>query len=121
MVGDVKCRIWSKRERKMVYFDDEFWWYGVSQRVRGDICEWESMRSTGLKDKNGREIYEGDVVKWLGHEVRAGKQIRPERISTIGGKYGWITDCFFLQNIAEGNGTQEVIGNIYENPDLVAK
>lgn len=114
---EIRFRAWDREVGKMT----EPFPLGCELAGDGFDVDWILMQYTGLKDKNGREIYEGDVVKWLGHEVRAGKQIRPERISTIGGKYGWITDCFFLQNIAEGNGTQEVIGNIYENPDLVAK
>ena len=76
---------------------------------------------TGLKDKNGKEIYEGDVVhikhphknrKWMG-EV-----IYNEWLFT--GKGFWFThfdqpNCLF----SEGTEYIEVIGNIYENPELL--
>ncbi len=80
----------------------------------------ELMQFTGLKDKNGKEIYEGDVVKWFGWEVRAGKQIRPERIKVIESET-WIADLHALWCINTGNsgGTVEVIGNLYENPELL--
>ena len=73
---------------------------------------------TGLKVKNGVEIFAGDKYKWQGWEVRAGKQIRPERIGEIRNDTPehWIEDCHKLWCISTGNsqGTVEVIGSIHE-------
>ena len=68
-------------------------------------------RSTFLKDKNGKENYEGDVLK-LGQPF--GNQI-----------VQWEQDGYFLQaghdRLSTHAAHMEVIGNIYENPELLAQ
>jgi uncharacterized phage protein (TIGR01671 family) len=71
------------------------------------------MQFTGLTDKNGKEIYEGDIVKYQVVESTP-------RIAEV----TYLTDTFCLKNdIAMPtryySGTGEVIGNIHENPELL--
>ena len=88
-------------------------WYAANH-IGAD--ELKRCQYTGLKDKNGKEIYEGDVLKWRGYEVVNGKQIRPSRILEIEYEY---YKLFQVENIIRDNGTLEIIGNIHENPELI--
>ena len=72
------------------------------------------MQYTGLKDKNGKEIYEGDVVKsFLFNRVCT--IVYEYNAFVVKDLYGSYTrDSHYVR----GN-TVEVIGNIYENPELL--
>ena len=77
---------------------------------------YELMQFTGLKDKNGKEIFEGDIVKmksyYLRDDIELGGTYVVEWEDVIDGTL----DCD-VKNQLENN--IEVIGNIYENPELL--
>ena len=74
------------------------------------------MQYTGLKDVNGKEIYEGDIVKWKStHKVASGKI----RIDTV--TWDQETACYLLMPFIHELHTADmgIIGNIHQNPELV--
>lgn len=90
--------------------------------------EFVLMQSTGLLDKNGKEIYEGDILR-ITDTVRPVPNIY---IHVVSDKLGWCTDgeggytgtskdyAVFGWDLAlPYEGHHEIIGNIYENPELL--
>lgn len=69
------------------------------------------MQYTGLKDRNGKQIYEGDVIDWESGDGIS-RMVMEIKQDTLGGRF---------QTIPYINSSSEVIGNIYENPELLAK
>lgn len=75
------------------------------------------MQSTGLKDKNGKEVFIGDIVKCTKgclHEVYLEKE--------YGGTFIGGMPAIYLKGLNKGYAWtehEEIIGNIYENPELL--
>ena len=80
--------------------------------------DYELMQFTGLLDKNGKEIYEGDICKmgWEGHEI-----IAPMIWNSEKAQFGLDATVDFEspEHIKDVPTRPEVIGNIYENPELL--
>ena len=145
---EIKFRVWDEEAEKLVYSDgacgtDEtkyIWQVTLDSVVckRSTLsfdvvlaenyrdCEIytyeelqaESMQYTGLKDKNGVEIYEMDVVNWYMDFGYGSQEIIAEVIyEEQGFKYKSGAEIDFIR----GFNDVEVIGNIYENPELLEK
>ena len=111
MTREIKFRAWDKENRRMrpheeLYFDC------------GEFKNPTLMQYTGLKDKNGVEIYEGDVVRYL-----LPKDQQPDESMET---YDFDTVEWDKENIcypdfltSYGCDELEVIGNVYANPDLL--
>ena len=102
-----------------------------------DKVEFELMQFTGLKDKNGKGIFEGDVLK-IKVEVEANQfqefEPQPTIWQEITCLIKWADNgaCFYLDTIKadkylknwgfydiDNNSDREIIGNIHENPELI--
>lgn len=99
-----------------------------------DNCEMLAKRQyTGIKDKNGKEVYEGDIVRCTTRNKNDKRKIDEKFISEI----FWEVDTFLVHDspkcdspigtydgnnhslIMPVNPTIEIIGNIYENPEML--
>lgn len=89
----------------------------------GDSNDWEWMQFTGLLDKNGKEIYEGDIVK--GCRPWEETENYTHHIEVV--EFKEYSDCC-VTGVGYGFGEQgdpvdsnevEIIGNIYENTELL--
>lgn len=109
---EIKFRAWNLFEKKMVYFELAQA-HEVSQK---SFAVDPVMQYTGLKDKNGREIYEGDL---LGIQHKNDYEIA----AVLWGEGEWLAGILALNAnlFMEGKAAcdLEVVGNIYENPELL--
>ncbi len=131
---EIKYRAWDKKENEFIYAEPIFGFFpsiGANEENTMAFNDRYAIQEfTGLFDKAGKEIYEGDIVRTEHPQIREWSDTNPE-IRIIGwddieAKFafyktnkekqgsGW---CF-TKNIFLGS---VIIGNIFENKELVGK
>jgi len=122
---EIKFRVWNKENKKMINLNKTpfaITYNGnlliCENQISGDFVyvdnkDYEVMFYSGLKDKNGKEIYEGDIVK-----------INIDGMEEIG-LIVFSNSCFMVKVFKLGYNSgffsrnTEVIGNRYEHPELL--
>jgi len=140
---EIKFRAWDKGLKKIWYQTKEhsIWVGGYGINIIGDDLADEhnkhilldisyAMQYTGLKDKNGKEIYEGDIIERTSHnpyfrgQIKWGGEWEVCGFSIVGIKpwaNGRVEFSRDQLNKRWEDKYIEVIGNIYENPELLTK
>ena len=142
---DIKFRVWDKKLNKFVeLMDIAICCNGQILEDVGEYClegrkvsNYEVMQYIGMKDKNEKEIYEGDITRIPAEDGGVNAFVVKYGIARRDMKSGWTVDipCFYFDLIHEKKfkafpivknfkgvhdlTMMEITGNIYENPELI--
>src|SRR3990172_5522762 len=129
MKREIKFRAWHPKFGEMVYsnmdneYQDKREWYPVCFEIGfshypHSIMDDETilMQSTGLKDKNEKEIYEGDILK-ISTDKPMGVGWSVKFASFVLNRNGWAFSHWFGESCNPEDC--EIVGNKYENAELL--
>lgn len=128
MSREIKFRAWDTYSKKIISWENL-----LEEDKKGDLAlvlEESStigvflMQFTGLKDKNGKEIYEGDIFRCIyhsdGHKDHLYHVVYNENSTSFGlQRTGNVCTQYAVRQEISDVARYEVIGNIYENSELL--
>lgn len=132
MTRQIKFRAWNTRKPFIDEALNEMVEFELTDMDGNYICvsgtylegEYVLMQFTGLLDSNGKEIYEGDILSSEYESIGSKRDCHPVEWNESGGSWSVnhsINDCCkpWRGNLGDHHRSEEIIGNIYENPELL--
>jgi len=124
-----KFRVWDKLDKEIYevedigWFNGEFDFIGDGITFKREADEVELMQSTGLFDKEGTEVFEGDIIAIEVKEIETPINAKIFQNNKIGVLMFHVfednEDVPMVELLEDNSVAFAVIGNIYENPELL--
>lgn len=122
---EIKFKVYDTHEKEL-YEIDGLWFEEESVNFNGDGLgsqnkgRYKLLQCTGIRDKNGVDIYEGDIIRFISNGIGDGII----DVKWNYGQCGFAPFCEQILGAADSYSEWEliaykVIGNIYENPELL--
>ena len=123
----LKFRAWLKKRQEMdneidhiSWLEDELYCIGDEITYMVSAEDLVLMQSTGLVDKNGKEIFEGDIVRQVRTQPITENETITGVVTMIEGAWLIMNDCEQLASyLWSETDENEIIGNVYENRELL--
>lgn len=131
---EIKFRAWDGYNKAVKYYTlkelaqfDKFGYDTEFEAIQSGFDNWIWLQYTRLKDKNGKEIYEGDICQtvankklWVVEFENFAFRFNNNKVKkTDGFPYEIYNFSDYIPMLRHANTWIEVIGNIYETPELI--
>ena len=112
---ELKFRIWNTKKKEMYwnFFIGTIWYHNpYLLSIKTSLDDLIFQQFTGLKDRNEKDVYEGDIVSGLGFISEVVWEIEDSAFQIKSKTGGAFMNYDYVQNF-------EIIGNIFETPELI--